>query len=107
MKTERAGKEKCFVDKFFNFIHHFFHFPLCLVLQNIVQTIVVIRCNYKRGLVAVRSWCCVNDSGFFVLEPAACGKKSLRRSQSRIISNNVMRNVGRDKETWRGGGARL
>ena len=31
MKAEKAGKEKCFVDRFFNFFHHLFLFPLSLV----------------------------------------------------------------------------
>jgi hypothetical protein len=31
MKTEKLGKEKCFVDRFFNFFHHLVVFPLSLV----------------------------------------------------------------------------
>lgn len=39
-----------------------------------------------------------NDSAFFVLAPAACGKVSMEESQSLVSCNNVTRNVGRDKE---------
>ncbi len=50
------------------------------------------------GLFREAASICVNDSAFFVREPAACGKGSMVGSQSLLSCNNVTRNVGRDKE---------
>ena len=95
MKTERAGKEKCFVNAFFTSFLHLF--PPSFVPEGsdiFVQTITVIRRSHHQQLADSRSWYWLNDSDFFVPGAAACGRLVIGCTQSTLSYHNVMWNVG-------------